>query len=94
LAADQFTNFGFWASLGGFDPLYKLGMRLSAGFEASDGVVGGRGVFLIDLGTCDATPQIIAEIKLDIIDQIPAYCKVYLGYTDDDKFIAYEEGEV
>lgn len=94
LPADLFTDFGFWGALGGFDPLFKLGMRLSAGLEASDGVVGGRGVFLIDLGTRNTTPQIIVEIKLDIIDQIPAYCKVYLGYTDDDKFIAYEGGEV
>jgi hypothetical protein len=94
LSADQFTDFGFWGALGCFDPIYKFDLRLSSGSEDADGLVGGRGIFLIDLGTRGATPQIIEEIKLDIIDQIPAYCKIYLGYTDDDKFVAYEGGEV
>jgi len=94
LGSDSFTLCGgyqistdfIWSVLGGAGPT-NYGIRL----EGNVGVVPQKGVILIDIDDSTLTTEQVETVKYNIINFVPSYFKVYLGYVSGI-FISYPNG--
>lgn len=79
-----------WAVLGGKDVNQDFGIRLTGeGGENTN-----RGVILIDVDDSTLTADQVEQVKLDIIDSVPVYFSIKLGYTSDGTFFPYANGQI
>jgi hypothetical protein len=92
LVGADISGGAYWSILGGESPGGKYGIRLFSGTSA-DGVtlIGGKGYIYIDLASPTIPDNIIQGIRETLISMVPAYFRVFLGYTEADEFIGYGE---
>lgn len=80
----------FWSILGGETVNQDYGIRL-AGVGDEDV---NRGVILIDVDDSTLTEDEVEQVKLDILDSVPVYFIVKLGYTSGGAFFTYPNGQI
>jgi phage tail P2-like protein len=81
-----------WSILGGTSEESPFGIALMSGTDADGFMLDtGKGNIYIDVGLSNISDEIIDKIIKTIINIIPAYFAVFLGYIKNGDFISYRE---
>lgn len=79
----------YWSIMGGAGDSDSYGVLITGG---SDEDYWEKGAVAIDINSSSATSSTISALVTDLIDVVPCYFRIYLGYVQDNKFVIYDNG--